>query len=206
MLDAFFKGGPVMYPILACSILSLAVVIERLIVLLRRNVDPDELLEDVKYAVEAGRIIEGVQIAKRSRSPISNLIVAALTNIGKSRSEIEEIVQAAGDQEVRRLEKNMAVLELIVTVAPMLGLLGTVIGIIKSFNVFGMTGGLADPAILGIGIAEALITTAAGLIVAIPTQAMYTYLSGLIDRNIAVMNRKSLEIVSLATSIRSDVA
>jgi len=206
MLDAFFKGGPVMYPILACSILSLAVVIERLIVLLRRNVDPDELLEDVKYAVEAGRIIEGVQIAKRSRSPISNLIVAALTNIGKSRSEIEEIVQAAGDQEVRRLEKNMAVLELIVTVAPMLGLLGTVIGIIKSFNVFGMTGGLADPAILGIGIAEALITTAAGLIVAIPTQAMYTYLSGLIDRNIAVMNRKSLEIVSLATSTRSDVA
>lgn len=206
MLDAFFKGGPVMYPILACSILSLAVVIERLIVLLRRNVDPDELLEDVKYAVEAGRIIEGVQIAKRSRSPISNLIVAALTNIGKSRSEIEEIVQAAGDQEVRRLEKNMAVLELIVTVAPMLGLLGTVIGIIKSFNVFGMTGGLADPAILGIGIAEALMTTAAGLIVAIPTQAMYTYLSGLIDRNIAVMNRKSLEIVSLATSIRSDVA
>lgn len=88
----------------------------------------------------------------------------------------------------------------------MLGLLGTVVGIIKSFNVLGATAGLTDPAVLSIGIAEALITTAAGLIVAIPTQAMYTYLNGLIERHVSVMNRKSLEIVSLAVSNRSDVA
>lgn len=206
MLDAFFKGGVIMYPILVCSIVSLAVIIERMVVLLRRNTDPDELMEDVKYAVDAGRIIEGVQIAKRSRSPLSNMIVAALTSIGKSRTEIEEIVQTAGEQELRRLEKNLPVLELVVTIAPMLGLLGTVVGIIRSFNVLGATAGITDPAILSIGIAEALITTAAGLIVAIPTQAVYTYLNGLIERNIAVMNRKSLEIVSLATSTRSDVA
>ena len=206
MLEAFVKGGPVMYPILLCSIISLAVVIERLIVLHRRNTDPEELVEDVKYAVEQGRIIEGVQIAKRSRSPLSSMIIVALTNIGKPRSEIEEAVQIAGNAEVRRLERNMQLLDLIITVAPLLGLLGTVLGIIESFNILGATAGLTDPAVLSIGIAEALITTAAGLIVAIPTQVMYTYFSGLIERHIAIMNGKSLEIVAMATSTRSDVA
>lgn len=195
-----------MYPILLCSIVALAVVIERMIVLLRRNADADELLEDVRYAVDAGRIIEALQIAKRSRSPLSNMIVAALTSMGKPRTEVEEMVRTAGEQELRRLEKNLPILELVVTIAPMLGLLGTVVGIIKSFNVLGATAGLTDPAVLSIGIAEALITTAAGLIVAIPTQAMYTYLNGLIERHVSVMNRKSLEIVSLAVSNRSDVA
>ncbi|MFY9146689.1 MAG: MotA/TolQ/ExbB proton channel family protein [Bacillota bacterium] len=206
MLDAFLKGGVIMYPILLCSIVALAVVIERMIVLLRRNADADELLEDVRYAVDAGRIIEALQIAKRSRSPLSNMIVAALTSMGKPRTEVEEMVRTAGEQELRRLEKNLPILELVVTIAPMLGLLGTVVGIIKSFNVLGATAGLTDPAVLSIGIAEALITTAAGLIVAIPTQAMYTYLNGLIERHVSVMNRKSLEIVSLAVSNRSDVA
>ncbi|NLU42024.1 MAG: MotA/TolQ/ExbB proton channel family protein [Firmicutes bacterium] len=206
MLDAFLKGGPVMYPILLCSIISLAVVIERMIVLHRRNTDPDELVEDVKYAVEQGRIIEGVQIAKRSRSPLSSLIIVALTNIGKPRSEVEEAVQIAGNAEIRRLEKNMQLLGLIITVAPLLGLLGTVTGIIQSFNVLGLTAGVTDPAVLSIGIAEALITTAAGLTVAIPTQVMYTYFYGLIERHIAIMNGKSLEIVAMATSSRSDVA
>ncbi len=206
MLDAFLKGGVIMYPILLCSIVALAVVIERMIVLLRRNADADELLEDVRYAVDAGRIIEALQIAKRSRSPLSNMIVAALTSMGKPRTEVEEMVRTAGEQELRRLEKNLPILELVVTIAPMLGLLGTVVGIIKSFNVLGATAGLTDPAVLSIGIAEALITTAAGLIVAIPTQAMYTYLNGLIERQVSVMNRKSLEIVSLAVSNRSDVA
>jgi len=206
MLDAFLKGGPVMYPILLCSIISLAVVIERMIVLHRRNTDPDELVEDVKYAVEQGRIIEGVQIAKRSRSPLSSLIIVALTNIGKPRSEVEEAVQIAGNAEIRRLEKNMQLLGLIITVSPLLGLLGTVTGIIQSFNVLGLTAGVTDPAVLSIGIAEALITTAAGLTVAIPTQVMYTYFYGLIERHIAIMNGKSLEIVAMATSSRSDVA
>jgi len=206
MLDAFLKGGPVMYPILLCSIISLAVVIERMIVLHRRNTDPDELVEDVKYAVEQGRIIEGVQIAKRSRSPLSSLIIVALTNIGKPRSEVEEAVQIAGNAEIRRLEKNMQLLGLIITVSPLLGLLGTVTGIIQSFNVLGLTAGVTDPAVLSIGIAEALITTAAGLTVAIPTQVMYTYFYGLIERHIAIMNGKSLEIVAMATSSRSDAA
>lgn len=206
MLDAFLKGGPVMYPILLCSIISLAVVIERMIVLHRRNADADELVEDVKYAVEQGRIIEGVQIAKRSRSPLSSLIIVALTNSGKPRSEVEEAVQIAGNAEIRRLEKNMQLLGLIITVAPLLGLLGTVTGIIQSFNVLGLTAGVTDPSVLSIGIAEALITTAAGLMVAIPTQVMYTYFYGLIERHIAIMNGKSLEIVAMATSSRSDVA
>lgn len=206
MLDAFLKGGPVMYPILLCSIISLAVVIERMIVLHRRNADADELVEDVKYAVEQGRIIEGVQIAKRSRSPLSSLIIVALTNSGKPRSEVEEAVQIAGNAEIRRLEKNMQLLGLIITVAPLLGLLGTVTGIIQSFNILGLTAGVTDPSVLSIGIAEALITTAAGLMVAIPTQVMYTYFYGLIERHIAIMNGKSLEIVAMATSSRSDAA
>lgn len=106
MLDAFLKGGVIMYPILLCSIVALAVVIERMIVLLRRNADADELLEDVRYAVDAGRIIEALQIAKRSRSPLSNMIVAALTSMGKPRTEVEEMVRTAGEQELRRLEKT----------------------------------------------------------------------------------------------------
>lgn len=107
---------------------------------------------------------------------------------------------------MRRLEKNMQILELIITIAPLLGLLGTVTGIISSFNVLGSLAGVSDPAALSLGIAEALITTAAGLIVAIPTQAMYTYLNGLVERHIAVMSRKSLDIVALATSSGSDAA
>lgn len=206
MLDVFFKGGVMMWPLLLASIAALAVAIERFIALRGKDQDVTELIEDVRFAVEQGRIIEAVQIARRSRSPVSGLLVAALSNIGKPKAEIEEEIAVAGRMELRRLERYLPVLDLIVTIAPLMGLLGTVLGIIKAFNVLAASAGLADAGALSAGIAEALITTAAGLIIAIPAQVVYTYLISMVDRAVAAMNSKSVEIISLAAGAQSDDA
>ncbi|MCL4515218.1 MAG: MotA/TolQ/ExbB proton channel family protein [Firmicutes bacterium] len=198
MFDLFTKGGPVMYPLLLCSVFALAISLERWYYLLRSRIDVDDLLADVKTALLQDRVLEAMQIAKRSRGPVAALVMAGLSQYGKDEKVVETALEDAARQEVYKLERRLPVLDAIVTIAPLLGLLGTVTGIIRSFNVLAALQGLATPSVLSSGIAEALLTTAMGLIIAIPAMAFYAYLSSLVDRRILELNRAATQILSMA--------
>lgn len=197
VLDIFYRGGPVMYFILLCSILALAVALERFFYFLRIRTPYEEFFNDVETALRQDRPLEAIQIARRYRGPIANVVIAAITRHGQGEKAVREAVQKVGQEEIYQLEKGLAVLEMVGTVAPLLGLLGTVTGLIKSFNVLGALEGIVSPAVLSVGIAEALITTAAGLIVAIPSLAAYTLFSRLVDRHLVNLNKATGEIINL---------
>lgn len=200
MLDIFVLGGPVMIPLLLCSIFAVAIGIERLWYLWRSRVDADDLLEDIKLALGQGKILEAMQAARKSRGPVATVLAAGIANYDKEREEIKEHMQTVGREEIFKMERRMGVLDTIVMIAPLLGILGTVTGIIKSFNVLAALEGVAQASALSAGIAEALITTAAGLMIAVPTMALYAYLNGLIDGQIADLNKTGAELLNILDS------
>lgn len=197
MLELFIKGGPVMYPLLLCSVVGVAVIIERIYFYWSERTDTEALMDTVRAALSQGRILEAAQAAKRERGPVSAIIAAAVAQYGKPRRVVTEQVEKVGQEQIYRLEKGLPLLDVLVGIAPLLGLLGTVTGIIKSFNVLGALEGVAEPAVLSSGIAEALITTAAGLLIAIPFMAVNAYFYRIVDRRVLEMNQRSTEIIAL---------
>src|SRR5690606_12090365 len=195
MLDVLVKGGPVMIPLLFCSVLAVAVALERLWYLFSTRVDSEDLMDEVKLALNQGKLLEAVQIAKRSRSQVAALVATGIAYSDRPREELREVLDDVGRAEVFKMEQRLVLLEAIATISPLLGLLGTVTGIIRTFNVLGALQGLGSPQDLSSGIAEALITTAAGLIIAIPALALYQWISSIIDRRVADMNRRSGELM-----------
>jgi len=195
MMDIVIKGGPVMIPLVLSSVVALAVGLERFIYLWRSRVDTEDLMDDIKLSLQQGKVLEAMQIAKKSRGPVAAILAAGIAHYDRPREEIRQHLEEVGAHELYKMERRMVVLDSIVTIAPLLGLLGTVTGIIRSFNVLAYMQGAHTPEELSLGIAEALITTAAGLIIAIPTMALYYYLSSLIDRNVAEMNRRSADLL-----------
>jgi len=175
MYEYFLKGGVIMYPILICSIVSLAIFLERLWVLRRSKVIPEELLFEVFDLLNKGKVQEAQRICRASESSLAQILYAGLSNLGKGRTTVREKMEEVGRREISFLERYLNVIGTIASIATLLGLLGTVTGMIKTFNVLAVKG-LAEPADVAGGISEALITTAAGLIVAIPSLVMYHYL------------------------------
>jgi biopolymer transport protein ExbB len=138
-----------------------------------------------------------MQAAKAAKGPVAGLARAAVSNYGRPYSEIKDAIEMAGREEVHAMERKMNVLDGIVTLAPLLGLLGTVTGLIKNFQVLSAFAGLTTPAQLSGGIAEAMITTAAGLIVAAPLMLVYSWLSVVIDDKVAEMDRRAAELLAI---------
>lgn len=200
MLKTLVLGGPVMIPLLLCSVFSVAIGIERLWYLLRLRIDTDDLLEDIKLSLGQGKVLEAMQIAKKSKGPIAAVLAAGIAHYDQGREEIKEHMQAVGQEEIFKMERRMGALDTIVTISPLLGILGTVTGIIQNFNVMAALDGIGNASALSSGIAEALITTAAGLIIAIPTMALASYLNGIINAQIADLNRKSTEMLNVLDS------
>lgn len=200
MLRILELGGPVMIPLLLCSIFALAIGIERLWFLVRSRIDTDDLLEDIKLSLGQGKVLEAMQIAKKSRGPVATVIAAGIAFYDHEREEIKEHMLAVGREEIYKMERRMDALDTVVMISPLLGILGTVTGIINSFNVMAALEGVAQASALSSGIAEALITTAAGLIIAIPTMALSSYLNGIINKQIADLNRKSMEMLNILDS------
>jgi len=204
MLDVLVKGGPVMIPLLFCSVLAVAVALERLWYLFSTRVDSEDLMDEVKLALNQGKLLEAVQIAKRSRSQVAALVATGIAYSDRPREELREVLDDVGRAEVFKMEQRLVLLEAIATISPLLGLLGTVTGIIRTFNVLGALQGLGSPQDLSSGIAEALITTAAGLIIAIPALALYQWISSIIDRRVADMNRRSGELMEALATLRGE--
>ncbi|SRR5690554_6934871 len=197
MLRIFVLGGPIMIPLLLCSIFSLAIGIERLWYLLRSRIDTDDLLEDIKLSLGQGKVLEAMQIAKKARGPVAAVLAAGIAHYDQGRDEIKEHMSVVGHEEIYKMERRLPALDLIVTISPLLGILGTVTGIIESFNIIGAMEGVTQASALSIGIAEALITTATGLIVAVPTMALAAYLNSIVTTNVADMNKKSTELLNV---------
>ncbi len=200
MLKIFKLGGPVMIPLLLCSVFAVAIGIERLWYLLRGRVDTSDLIEDIRLSLGQGKVLEAMQIAKKTKGPVATVLAAGIAHYDQDRENIQNHMQTVGDEEIFKMERRISALEVIAMISPLLGILGTVTGIIKSFNVMAALEGVAQAAVLSAGIAEALITTAAGLIIAIPTVALTAYLNGIINSQVADLNKRSTEILNILTS------
>ncbi len=203
MVELILNGGPVMIPLLLCSVIAVAIGLERLWFLWRTRIDTQDLMEDIKLALGQGKVLEAMQISKKSRGPVAAILSEGIAFYDRDKEEITQRMEDTGKAEIYKMEKRMNILDLIVSIAPLLGLLGTVTGIISAFNVMDAMQGIHQASDLSGGFAEALITTATGLIIAIPTMALSAFLNGIIDRNIAEMNKRSKELLELL-SIRSE--
>jgi biopolymer transport protein ExbB len=176
------KGGPVMWPLLAFSILGLAFTIERFFALRKAKINVNEFLAKIRKALMVNRSIrDAVKICEQYQGPVASIMKAGLLKYGQSKDEVEKTIENAALYEMGRLERGLAVLATTANVAPLLGFLGTVTGMIKSFDQLAKVG-LSNPAAVAAGISEALITTAAGLIIAIPVQLAYNYYMTRINR------------------------
>jgi biopolymer transport protein ExbB len=176
------KGGPVMYPLLAFSILALVIIIERLIALRRAKINVNEFLAKLRKALIVKRSIrEAVKTCEDYRGPVASIVKAGLLKYGQPKEDVEKTIENAALFEMGRLERGLVVLATTANVAPLLGFFGTVTGMIKSFDALSKAG-LSNPGLVAAGISEALITTAGGLAVAIPAQLFYNYFMSRINK------------------------
>ena len=196
MYDFVVKGGVLMIPIALCSIVALAIFLERLWSLRRSKVIPRDFLIEIEDLIRREKIPEAVTRCRKDNSSMANIIVAGIRNFGKRREIVKESIEEIGRREAATLERYINVVGTIAAISPLLGLLGTVFGMIKAFNVISIQG-VGNPSSLAGGISEALITTAAGLVVAIPTFVLYRYLANKADALIVEMEEHSIRMVDL---------
>ena len=179
-----YEGGPVMWFLLAFSIIAVAVMIERALVLRKAKINVNEFLAKLRKALIVNKSIrDATKICEQYRGPLASIMKAGLLKYGQPRDEIEKTIETAALHEMGRLEKRLAVLSSVANVAPLLGFFGTVSGMIQSFDALAEQG-LSNPGAVAAGISEALITTAAGLLVAIPVQLAYNYFMSSINNSV----------------------
>jgi biopolymer transport protein ExbB len=193
MWEIVQAGGPLMWPIILCSVVAAAIILERLWTLQDRRVLPADLTQKVWKLVEADQVNDKVVQALEQNSPLGRLLAAGLAYRHRPREVLMERLEDTGRHVVYELERFLNTLGTIAGVSPLLGLLGTVTGIIKAFNAIN-AGGAGDPRMLSGGIAEALVATAAGLCVAIPSLIAYRYLRGRVDRIVVEMEKNALRL------------
>jgi len=196
VIDLVAKGGIFMYPIVLCSIIALAIFIERLWVLQRKNVIPSEFIHNVEDLLKKRKISDAIFLCQGNASSIARVFLAGIKNAGKGMWLVKESIEEMGGREAVILEKRIGILSTIANIAPLLGLLGTVSGMIKTFKVISVQG-VGNPAPLAGGIAEALITTAAGLSVAIPTLVCYRILRDKAESLIFEMEENSIQLLEI---------
>jgi biopolymer transport protein ExbB len=188
MWEIVRAGGPFMVPIILCSIIAAGILFERLWTLQRKRVLPQELIKRVNDLTAQNQVTPKVIEALEKNSPLGRVLAAALANKDRGRAIMMERVEDTGRHVVHELERFLNSLGTIASISPLLGLLGTVAGIINSFKAV-MLGGMGDPRMLAGGISEALVTTAGGLAVAIPSFIAYRYLRGKVERIVIDMEK-----------------
>lgn len=182
LVDYFGKGGIVMWPLLVFSILTATFIIERWLALRKAKVNVNEFLSKVRKALLVNRDVRAaMKVCEEYQGPVSSVVKAALARYGHPKEDIEKNIESAAVFESARLERGLMVLATAANVSPMMGFLGTVTGMIKSFATLAQAG-LSNPGAVAAGISEALITTATGLFIAIPAQLGYNYFMSRINK------------------------
>jgi len=198
----FLSGGGLMWPILLCSIFAMAIVIEKFWYLHNIKIDTEEFLSRIMEKMKRHETKEALKICDDSKSPVANILKAGILKYDRPRAQIIEAIEDASLYEIPRIEKNLSGLATIAHISPLLGLLGTVVGMVRCFQAIQAKaqGFLPVTAVdLAGGIWEALLVTIAGLVVAIPTYVVYNYLASRINRFILEMERASTELVNFLT-------
>ena len=197
MLDIAFQGGWVMIPLVLLSFLALYLFFERLVTLRKAQTDPRFITDRTRQYVQSGDIRGAVGFCEAQDNPISRILKRGLERLGRPIAEIQDAVQAAGKYEAFELEKRTDLLASIASIAPMLGFLGTVIGMIEAFQEIQNLQGNVNPSVLAGGIWEALITTATGLLVGIIAIFFYNFLINRINRQVNDMERSATDFIDL---------
>lgn len=196
--DFAIKGGPMMIPIGVCSLVALAVILERLLTLRSRNVIPPSFLSSLKGVLGdgAGDRSDAVEHCKKNGSPIANVLAAGIKKLGEPIEVLEKHIQEAGEREALKLRKYLRLLSVVASIAPLMGLLGTIFGMINAFQTVATSGeALGKAELLAEGIYEAMITTAAGLMLAIPVLIAYHWVSGKIEGLVSEMDHMTLGFI-----------
>jgi biopolymer transport protein ExbB len=197
LLDILVLGGWVMIPLVLLSVLTIYLLIERLITIRQASSNPEVITERVREYVRNGNVQSAIQYCDDKDVPITRILKKGLERLGRPISEIQDAVQAAGKHETFDLEKRTNLLASIAGIAPMLGFFGTVVGMIKAFQQIQDLQGNVNPSVLAGGIWEALITTAAGLLVGILALFSYNFLMGRIRRISNAMERSATDFIDL---------
>jgi biopolymer transport protein ExbB len=196
LIEFLKSGGPVMYPLIFASLLSLTIIIQKLLSLREKKIINKGEIETITTLIESGVLNKAEDICSRNPGIFNNIISAALQNRHLKREEIKEAISDAARNEVPKVEKYLGILGTIAGVSPLLGLLGTVTGMIKVFRIISVTG-VGQAGALSGGIAEALITTATGLTIAIPTLVMYNYFTDKAGNIIRAIEKHSLHLMNI---------
>lgn len=194
MVELFSKGGPAMYPLLLLSVAGLAVMVERFLVLYRTRTDTESFMARVAAALETQRYDDALKIAREGQGAMPRILAAGVEKIRRGRVEVEGAIESRGNLEVAKLERGLMLLQAIAKTAPLVGFFGTVSGMIKAFESMGRAG-LGDPSQVAIGISEALITTAAGLAVAIPAFFCHSLFVGKVNRFVVELEEGSVRFL-----------
>jgi biopolymer transport protein ExbB len=197
MLDYIARGGIVMIPILVCSVVALIIIFERLWSLRRKRIFRFDILDTIEQLLREHKIPEATTLCKRHDSTMTRLVLVALLNSDRPKAEIKELIEDHGRQEVPFLERYLTMLGTIASISPFLGLLGTVVGLLRVFDAISQAGGVTNAAILSSGIQNALITTVAGLCVAIPSLVAYNYFARRAESLVLEMERISLRLLNI---------
>ena len=203
MFEFFEKGGLMLLPIILCSIVALGIIVERFWSLQRNKILPPELVPQV-WKLSREEKLDAMAIRRlKVGSPLGAILAAGLSNSRFGREIMKESIEEVGRQVAHDLERYLTALGTISAITPLLGLLGTVVGMIKVFSAI-MSQGVGDPGVLAGGISEALITTAAGLAVAIPSLMFHRYFEGRVDDLVLKMEEESLKLIEMIHGERED--
>jgi len=196
-MEIIYKGGIMMIPIILGSILAIGAFIERMLALRKININSHTFILQIKNLIYRKKVEEAVILCKETPGPMAAITLASLLKRDKPREEMKEAIESAGKTAIYKLEKNLGILANVAATAPMFGFLGTVTGMIRAFMQIQMRGGAVDASVLAGGIWEALITTAAGLIVGIPALLAHNYIAGKVEQHVFEMQENSTDLLDV---------
>jgi biopolymer transport protein ExbB len=197
LLDIFLKGGFIMWPILLCSIIGLAVTVDRFIMLRKAKINVPAFMVRIRGFIKKKDISGAISYCMQEKSPVANIVRKGLKKYKYGHDRVKDAIENAGSQEVSKLEKGLSLLASVAGIAPLLGFLGTVTGMIQAFMTIQDLAGAANPSDLAGGIWEALITTAFGLIVGIPAFAIYNYFLSAVKKLVGEMETVANDVIDV---------
>lgn len=197
LLDLLIKGGYMMVPLYALFVLAIYIFVERLITLRNASKSPKYLMDQTKILVQSGKVENAKFLCQGENTPVANMISKGLERIGSPLKNIEVAIENVGKIEIYKLEKNLNLLATVSGAAPMIGFLGTVAGMIRAFIGVAQEQGMVSPKLLSTGIYEAMITTAAGLVVGIVAYLGYNYLVSQVSKLIHSMEYTTIEFLDM---------
>lgn len=197
LFEIFLKGGFIMWAILATSIVGLAVIIDRFIVLRKAKINVPAFMVRIRGFIKKKDISGAISYCMQEQSPVANIVRKGLKKYRYGHDRVKDAIENAGSQEISKLEKGLSVLASVAGIAPLLGFLGTVTGMIQAFMTIQDLAGAANPSDLAGGIWEALITTAFGLIVGIPALALYNYFLSAVKKLVGEMETVANDVIDV---------